>query len=166
MWPSVSAYRRFCAGTAKSLAAARNWVKFWAVLILKMASAVCLPGQQTSPGQGHGIRRGLGLPLDESRLARLCHRRDHVREQRTVNGLTNVRGDVPATRHLDGLGVLLQRQIAAAPAISLSTDLLEVEVADVRAEVGEAPADALVVSDHDAGQAGEGETGHVKGTGF
>ena len=42
MWPAVSAYTRFCEGTANLAAAARNSVKLPAVFIAKIASAVVL----------------------------------------------------------------------------------------------------------------------------
>jgi hypothetical protein len=122
-----------------------------------------VPGQQTRPVQGHVIGCGLGLALDEGGLACLGHRRDHVREQRAVNGLTHGEGDVAAACDLDRLVAFRQRQIAIATAIGVSADLFEVEVADIWAKVGEAPGNALVVPDHDAGQAGEGEAGDVKG---
>ena len=43
--------------------------------------------------------------------------------------------------------------------------MLDVDVLDVGAEVGEAPGDVVVVADDDEGSAGEGDSGDVEGSG-
>src|SRR4029078_7346361 len=58
-----------------------------------------------------------------------------------------------------------QRHVAAVSQVGRATDPLEVEVADVGAEVGEAPGAPLVVTDDDARQPGEGEAGDVERAG-
>ncbi len=44
-----------------------------------------------------------------------------------------------------------------------AAEVLDVEVLDIGAEVGEAPGDMVVVADDDEGGAGEGDAGDVEG---
>lgn len=63
--------------------------------------------------------------------------------------------------HLDRLAPGLERDGLAAVLVAAGADLLQVQVGDVRAEVGHAPGDLVVVADDHAGHPGEGVTGDV-----
>ena len=97
------------------------------------------------------VRRGC-------RRARSGDRREHVREDRSMDRRSDGEGDRLLTGHLDrlharrGLHPLLATLHAPG-----AIETLEIEVTHVGSEVGEAPGDPLVVSDDDAGDTGEGE---------
>ena len=67
--------------------------------------------------------------------------------------LRTVMVSLAAAADLDGLGAHRQRDLLAVAQVGVAPHLLEEEVADVGAEVGEPPGDRLVVADDDAGQA-------------
>ena len=70
--------------------------------------------------------------------------------------------DVVLAAHPDRLLVRHQRPEPAVLLPLVVRHPLEVQVGDVRAEVGEAPRDVGVVADDHAGHTGEGEPGHVE----
>ena len=81
-----------------------------------------------------------------------------------MDGLAHPQLDVVGAADLDGLGAHPQRlggTVADVEVVALG--LLEEEVGDVGAEVGEAPGDVGVVADDHAGHAGEGEARGVEG---
>ena len=158
MWPSASAYTRFCAGTSNSRAASRNWSQFVARSKTKSASAV-RPGLERGPAQ----RDGVAVAPRRRRLAR--HRRvgsdrrvvlADVGDERAVRALAH--GDRHGVAALDLERLLAGRQLlglAVVQDLVVVDHLLQVEVLHVRVEVGEAPGDRLVVADDHARAAPE-----------
>ena len=156
----------FWAGTAKSLAAARNSSQF--------AGAVELEDRISRRGrlQGGPLQRDGVAVATLPGIVGVVGRRvgpdgaellGHVTEQRTVRRLADLQHEVVAAAHLDRLGAQLERLGLAVLDPVGALDLLEIEVGDVGAEVGEAPRDVGVVADDHAGNAGEGEAGDVEG---
>ena len=89
---------------------------------------------------------------------------EHVADDRPVLGLAHGQGDILAAVDLDDL--LDEGHVAPLAHVLVlvgvvGVDLLDVEVLHVGADVGDAPGDAVVVADDDAGDAGEAETGHI-----
>ena len=68
-----------------------------------------------------------------------------------MHGAPDGHVDVTATCDLDRLDALLERHRQAVAQVGVAGDLLEVEVGDVGAEVGEPPGDLVVVADDDPG---------------
>ncbi len=77
-------------------------------------------------------------------------------------------GDVGAAADVDDLVLVADGPPGAGGGLVLgagggAAGVLDVDVLDVGAEVGEAPGDVLVVADDDEGSAGEGDSGGVEG---
>src|SRR5207248_9695390 len=89
-----------------------------------------------------------------------------VGQQRPVLARAYRDGHRPAAGHLDGLLLpAVERPPRVADLVPVAVEAFQVQVGDVRPEVGETPRDVVVVPDDHAGYAGERIAGHVQPAG-
>src|SRR5699024_485462 len=114
------------------------------------------------PTQGHRVGGVVALGGVLSDLAQvlpgLC-----VRQDRDVVGGTDGDVHVVATGDRDGVLDDLQGTLLTVHHVVFALYLFQVEVHDIRVEVGEPPRDGLVLADDHAGQPGEAESADVEG---
>src|SRR6266702_991152 len=84
-----------------------------------------------------------------------------------VLGGGDVEDEVLASAHVDGLSLVEDGMPGAVSGlvfgcVASASGVLDVDVLDLGAEVGEAPGDMSVVADDDEGDAGEGDSGYVE----
>ena len=103
----------------------------------------------------------------------MCLRREEAGDDgggdAVVLGGGDVEDDVFAAADVDDLALMEEGVPVAVGGLELGAGggdagVLDVEVLDVGAEVGEAPGDVVVVAYDDEGRAGQGDSGDVEGS--